>query len=665
MNLKRTLFLLAAVLPLQLSAKVTLPAIFTDNMVLQQQSDVKIWGRAKPGKAVKVTTSWDGKTYAATASATGGWEVRVSTPVAGGPYTVTVSDGKPVELKNVLIGEVWLCSGQSNMEMRVADRVLNYEQEMKEADAYGNIRLLHIDNTTSPVPLDEASVRHGGWQVCSGENIADFSATGYFFGKELYKNLGIPIGLIESCWGGTYAESWTSAEALSEMPYFRPRVEKVKQIPESREARNRMFHDDMDEWRLRMMQADKAFEDGRAVWAESSFDDSSWGEIAVPGFVQDQGLDGFSGFMWVRRDVEIPAGWAGKELTLTLAAIDDNDFTYFNGVEVGHTEGCMAFRSYKIPASLVKAGKATVAVGGKEALAVGKNTRTVTVTAQNGTQKTYTIVITRMAEGEKTGEESKPEDNTASTDNSAVIDGVKYSIATDLSGFKLPNGFKATTASRGGAEVAVAQDTDANYTIYYLKGENSESYLPYILEADGETFKKLKYATFGNNTYIFADIPEDKSIPDGFYPSSVKIGDFDITAYKSPDESLSDFYYTYCFFDKGFGFYRYDSAEGVLQRSPEFKLTDTNAEEPKSGGFISRFGSLSSNAKIIVIGIAVLIIGAVMLVIMLIRRVVKLGDYSDDDAYDRDMFTGGFDSVTVEDGSTGTEEEENTEKITK
>ena len=223
MNLKRTLFLLAAVLPLQLSAKVTLPAIFTDNMVLQQQSDVKIWGRAKPGKAVKVTTSWDGKTYAATASASGGWEVRVSTPVAGGPYTVTVSDGKPVELKNVLIGEVWLCSGQSNMEMRVADRVLNYEQEMKEADAYGNIRLLHIDNTTSPVPLDEASVRHGGWQVCSGENIADFSATGYFFGKELYKNLGIPIGLIESCWGGTYAESWTSTEALSEMPYFRDR----------------------------------------------------------------------------------------------------------------------------------------------------------------------------------------------------------------------------------------------------------------------------------------------------------------------------------------------------------------------------------------------------------------------------------------------------------
>ena len=363
MKIKRTLFLLlAAALPLQLLAKVTLPAIFTDNMVLQQRSDVKIWGKATPGKAVKVTTSWDKKTYETTAGADGGWAATVSTPAAGGPYTVTVSDGRPVELKNVLIGEVWLCSGQSNMEMRVADRVLNYEREMQEAGRYKNIRLLHIDNTTSPVPQDEAAVRHGGWQVCSGENIADFSAVGYFFGKELHKDLDVPVGLIESCWGGTLAESWTSAGALAEIPAFRARIEKVKRIPQSAMERERMFRDDMDAWRVQMADAEPAFENGRPVWAETSFDDSSWGEIAVPGFVQDQGLDNFSGFMWVRRSVEIPAAWAGRELTLTLSAIDDNDFTYFNGVEVGHTEGCLAFRSYKIPASLVKAGRATVAV---------------------------------------------------------------------------------------------------------------------------------------------------------------------------------------------------------------------------------------------------------------------------------------------------------------
>lgn len=362
MNFKRILFLLLAVLPLQLLAKVTLPAIFTDNMVLQQRSDVKIWGTAKPGKAVKVTTSWDGKTYATTAAASGDWQVLVSTPAAGGPYTLTVSDGKPVTLANVLIGEVWLCSGQSNMEMRVADRVLGYEQAIKQADAYGNIRLLHIDNTTSPTPLDEAAVRHGGWQVCSGETVADFSAAGYFFGKNLYEALGVPVGLIESCWGGTLAESWTSAGVLSEIPFFREKVEKVKRIPPSAQERNKMFLDDIDAWRAQMMGAEQAFANGRAVWAEASFDDASWGDMAVPGFVQDQGLDGFSGFMWMRKTVDIPAAWEGKELTLTLSAVDDNDFTYFNGVELGHTEGCMTFRSYKVPASLVKAGKAAIAV---------------------------------------------------------------------------------------------------------------------------------------------------------------------------------------------------------------------------------------------------------------------------------------------------------------
>lgn len=305
--------------------------------------------------------------------------------------------------------------------------------------------------------------------------------------------------------------------------------------------------------------------------------------------------------------------------------------------------------------------KATVAVGGKEALAVGKNTRTVTVTAQNGTQKTYTIVITRLKEGEELDGETKPEDNTDEPEKSTVIDGVKYLLATDLSGFTLPNGFKANTVTYGETEVAAAQDTDANYTVYYLKGENSESYQPYTLESDGKTFKKLKFATFGNNTYIFADIPEGKTVPEGFYQSSVKIGDFDIPAYKSPDEGLTDFYYTYCFFEKNFAMYRYDSRENVLQRCPEFTLGDISAAAPKGAGFAARFASLSSNAKIIVVGIVILIIAAVALIVMLIVRMVK-PHYDDDDGYDDDMFTNAFDSVTVEDGS---EPKKETEEKTK
>lgn len=356
---KLIIILLVGMLPLQLAAKVTLPAIFTDNMVLQQQSNAKIWGKADKGKTVKVTTSWDKKTYETKADASGNWMTVVSTPAAGGPYTITISDGKPVELKNVLIGEVWICTGQSNMEMRVADRVTGYEQEIKEAENYPNIRLLHIENTTSPTPLDEAKVRHGGWQVCSSKNVEDFSATGYFFGKNLHKSQNIPIGLIETCWGGTYAESWTSAGALNEIPYFRPAVEKVKKLPASSEDRNKMFVADIEEWIGQMNEADKGCKEG---WAATSFDDSAWEQITAPGFVQDQGVDGFSGFLWMRRTVDIPAAWAGKPLTLGLAMVDDNDFTYFDGVPVGHTEGCMTDRTYTIPASLVKAGKATIAV---------------------------------------------------------------------------------------------------------------------------------------------------------------------------------------------------------------------------------------------------------------------------------------------------------------
>ena len=357
---------------------------------------------------------------------------------------------------------------------------------------------------------------------------------------------------------------------------------------------------------------------------------------------------------------------AAKPGVATLKSLSISNGTLTPGFSTGRTSYTAKVK-YEVTTCKVYAtatdGKATVAVGGKEALEVGKNTRTVTVTAQNGTQKTYTIVITRLKEGEELDGETKPEDNTDEPEKSTVIDGVKYSVATDLSGFTLPNGFKATAVTYGGTEVAAAQDTDANFTLYYLKGENSESYQPYTLESDGTTFKKLKYATFGNNTYIFADIPEGKTVPAGFYQASVKIGDFDISAYKSPDDGYTDFYYTYCFFEKNFATYRYDSRENVLQRCPEFTLSDVSAEAPQKGaGFAARFASLSANAKVIVIGIIAVIIAAVVLAVMLIIRIVKPPFDAEDDGYDTDMFTNAFDNVTIEDGS---EPQKETEEKTK
>mgnify|MGYP003369898039 CR=1 FL=1 len=355
--------LIACMATTQSSAKVTLHPLFTDNMVLQQQSEVNIWGSASPNKKVRIFTSWNNAEYEVFADAEGKWTALISTPKAGGPYTISVSDGKkPEVLENVLVGEVWICSGQSNMEMKIGDKVTGYEQEMANALKYADIRLLHIENRTSPKPLDAPEIRYGGWQTCSGENIFDFSAAAYFFGQHLNENLDVPVGLIETCWGGTYAESWTSAEGLSQMPFFHERLEKVKTLPESREGREQIFREEMEKWRVAMSEAEDAFYNGRAVWSEPAFDASSWTKVRVPDFLQDQGMGSTSGFFWLRKTFDIPAEWSGKEIKLELGVIDDNDFTYFNGVEVGHTEGCLSWRTYAVPAELVKSGKAAIAI---------------------------------------------------------------------------------------------------------------------------------------------------------------------------------------------------------------------------------------------------------------------------------------------------------------
>lgn len=362
--MKRTILLSVLVLAaaLNASAKVQLPSLFTDNMVLQQQSDVKIWGMAKAGKKVTLETSWDGAVYETKADAEGAWSVVVKTCAYGGPYTVTISDGKKLVLSNVLLGDVWLCGGQSNMEMKVGNRVSNMAQAQAAASGYRNVRLLHVENTISTHPVKDVEIRHGGWQTCDENTILDFSAAGYFFGTTLSDNLDIPIGLIESCWGGTLAEAWTSGPALEQMPYFQEKVKKAALIPETREERTAMFHKELQEWTETIKSYDPAFTDGNLVWGARDFDDSSWPEIVSPGYIQDNGFPNYSGYLWMRKTVDVPASWAGKDLVLDLAIIDDNEFTYFNGEFVGHTEGCWTRRTYTLPASMVKPGKNVIAV---------------------------------------------------------------------------------------------------------------------------------------------------------------------------------------------------------------------------------------------------------------------------------------------------------------
>ena len=345
-------------------AQVKLSPLFSDNMVLQQKTEAPVWGMSKPNKKIEIITSWDQKTYTIQADAQGKWNIKVTTPAAGGPYEITISDGKKVKLSNVMIGEVWICSGQSNMEMQVEGwgKVLNYQQEKMEAENYPNIRFLLVEKAISPVPGDRLKATENGWQVCSSKSVADFSAAGYFFGRDLHKYQNVPIGLIDTSWGGTYIETWTSKEALATMPDMQKKLEVLNGLPVTKEEREKKFHSDIEDWKKNIEKIDKGFINGKAVWAATDLEDSSWKTMKVPGLMQEQGLAGFNGIVWFRKTIDIPANWANKELTLNVGVIDDNDFTYFNGVQVGHTEGWMTPRSYKIPKELVKKGKAVIAV---------------------------------------------------------------------------------------------------------------------------------------------------------------------------------------------------------------------------------------------------------------------------------------------------------------
>ncbi len=214
------LLLLFLVLQLPLRAEIKMPAIFSDNMVLQQQSDVAIWGKSDANAMVRITTSWNKKSYSVRADNSGKWKTKVSTPSAGGPYTITISDSKPVILKNVMIGEVWICSGQSNMYMPMKgyrnEPVIGSNEYISQSNN-PNIRLITIPRLISLTPLDDFN---GSWKLCEPETVVDFSATAYFFGLFLNQALNVPIGLIHTSWGGTRIEPWISEEGCRKFDFI-------------------------------------------------------------------------------------------------------------------------------------------------------------------------------------------------------------------------------------------------------------------------------------------------------------------------------------------------------------------------------------------------------------------------------------------------------------
>jgi sialate O-acetylesterase len=325
-------------------------------MVLQRGVKAPIWGWTTPGDKVTVTVA--GKKASAVADADGKWMAKVGPLKAGGPYTLTISGPKDVTLENVLAGDVWICSGQSNMEMGIG-AAANAEQEIAASD-YPMIRLYTVTKAIALKPLDTPV---GQWLVCGPKTIgkaewSSFSAVGYYFGRKLYQELKVPIGLIHTSWGGTVAEAWTSAEGLASLKDFDPALEQVRRMEASQEGGVASYQRQVRAWWARNDAGSRAGQ----RWESPSLDTFDWKSMDVPGAWEKAGLPGFDGVVWFRKEVDLPAGSEAKQFALSLGNIDDIDVTWVNGVKVGETGVYTTPRRYPVPKGLLKAGRNVIAV---------------------------------------------------------------------------------------------------------------------------------------------------------------------------------------------------------------------------------------------------------------------------------------------------------------
>ncbi|HEV2761856.1 MAG TPA: sialate O-acetylesterase, partial [Pyrinomonadaceae bacterium] len=348
-------FLLAA----QARGAVRVPSLVGDNMVLQQGRAARVWGWAEPGE--RVTVRLAGRTATAATDASGRWEVFIGPLRAGGPHTLTIIGSNTLTFRNVLVGEVWVCSGQSNMEWPLAQA----EGGPRDAEAANlpRVRLFTVEKRTSDRPLEDV---RGRWVVATPEQAARFSAVGFYFGRALHARLGVPVGLIHTSWGGTPAEAWTSRAALEADPSFRPILERYEAELRDLPRRLREHEVAFARWEGQYVRLDSGNEGEGRGFADPARDADGWRKMRLPQLWEGAGLK-VDGAVWFRREVNVPPTLAGRELILSLGAVDDFDTTYFNGVRVGATgaETPYAYqtpRRYRVPAPLVRPGRNVVAV---------------------------------------------------------------------------------------------------------------------------------------------------------------------------------------------------------------------------------------------------------------------------------------------------------------
>ena len=336
-------------------ADVVLPKIFDHNMVLQRDKQIVVWGWASPKE--KVTVQFNKQTKTVTADKNGSWKLNLDPESAGGPFELKAKGkNNTITLRNILVGEVWICSGQSNMAWTVSISG-DPENEIKQAN-YPTIRHFYVPNEVAGTP--RMDVAESKWEVCSPETVGDFTAVGYYFARELTKELNVPVGLINSTWGGTNVETWTSREGFQSSDEFKSMIAGMPKL--NLDSLGKLRY----QQQLKKVESIQGkLDDPSTVkqFTEQSFDDSSWKQMLAPEIWEHQDLPDFDGVVWFRKTIALSANQAGKAASLELGMIDDSDETYVNGTKVGEMKSKWdAKRNYTIPAGLLKEGKNIIAV---------------------------------------------------------------------------------------------------------------------------------------------------------------------------------------------------------------------------------------------------------------------------------------------------------------
>lgn len=335
-----------------------LPRLIGDGMVLQRNTAVKIWGWAAEGEIV--TVEFIGRSYTATAGKDGSWKTELEAAEAGGPHDMTIGAGDQViTVKDILIGDVWVCSGQSNMQLNVSRVRDLYEDEISRFNNDKIRQYMVPERVNFKAPQDD--LQGGVWIGAKSENVLNFAAVGFFFAAALYKEYQVPIGLINASIGGTPIEAWLGEESLKGFPQHLEELVKCKDDAYIEGIRQRDA-EASSAWFGQLDHTDEGLGEYGLPWYSETADESDWSAMVLPAVWAEKGLKDFCGAVWFRKEIEIPSGLAGLPALLRLGTIVDSDKTWINGVFVGETTYRYPPRKYQIPAGVLKEGRNVIAV---------------------------------------------------------------------------------------------------------------------------------------------------------------------------------------------------------------------------------------------------------------------------------------------------------------